>query len=279
MSALRLARGSTGRDKLIKFAGCYHGHSDSMLVKAGSGALTSGNPDSAGVTRGAAQDTLTGPVQRPGFGGAAAGEQPGPGGRRSSWSRWRANMGVVPPAPGFLPGPAPACATRHGALLIFDEVITGFRLALGGAQEYFGVEADLVTYRQDHRRRHAGGRLLAAAGRSWSRWLPCGPRLPGGHPVGQPGGHGGRHRQPDASCGITRRSTPPSTKWRKRLAQGLRQALPGCTVNQVGSLVCPFFTPGPVTDFATAQAKRHRALCRLFQAHAVPGHLPGPGPV
>ena len=144
MSALRLARGFTGREKLIKFAGCYHGHSDSMLVKAGSGALTNGNPDSAGVTRGAAQDTLLAQYNdldsveqllksNRGQVAAVIVEPVG------------ANMGVVPPAPGFLPGLRRLC-DAHGALLIFDEVITGFRLALGGAMEYFGVEADLVTY-------------------------------------------------------------------------------------------------------------------------------------
>ena len=144
MSALRLARGYTGREKLIKFAGCYHGHSDSMLVKAGSGALTNGKPDSAGVTRGAAQDTLLAQYndlssveqlfqENPGEIAALIVEPVG------------ANMGVVPPAPGFLQGLRKLC-DENGALLIFDEVITGFRLALGGAQEYYGVQADLVTY-------------------------------------------------------------------------------------------------------------------------------------
>ena len=144
MSAVRLARGATGRDKLIKFEGCYHGHSDAMLVGAGSGALTQGEPDSKGVTRGAAQDTLMaqyndlGSVERlleanPGQVAAVIVEPVA------------ANMGVVPPQEGFLPGLRSLC-DKHGALLIFDEVITGFRLAPGGAQAYFGVRADLVTF-------------------------------------------------------------------------------------------------------------------------------------
>ena len=108
MSAIRVARGYTGKNKIIKFAGCYHGHSDAMLVSAGSGVMTSGVPDSAGVPVGA-------------------------------------NMGVVPPREGFLQGLRALCDQYH-ALLIFDEVITGFRLAFGGAAQYFGVTPDLVTY-------------------------------------------------------------------------------------------------------------------------------------
>ena len=144
MSAVRLARGTTGRDKLIKFEGCYHGHSDAMLVGAGSGALTQGEPDSRGVTRGAAQDTLMAQyndlasVERlldanPNQVAAVIVEPVA------------ANMGVVPPKDGFLQGLRRLC-DKHGSLLIFDEVITGFRLAAGGAQEYFGVRADLVTF-------------------------------------------------------------------------------------------------------------------------------------
>ena len=143
MSALRLARGATGRDKLIKFEGCYHGHSDCMLVNAGSSALAGGHPSSAGV-----------PVGRPGT--------PSPP-SSTIWPAWRpcltpgrnrwlhhcracgCNMGVVGPAPGFLEGLRKLC-DKSGALLVFDEVITGFRLALGGAQAYYGVHADLVTF-------------------------------------------------------------------------------------------------------------------------------------
>ncbi|MCD8149215.1 MAG: glutamate-1-semialdehyde 2,1-aminomutase [Clostridiales bacterium] len=144
MSAIRAARGYTGRDKIVKFMGCYHGHSDALLVQAGSGVMTAGIPDSAGVPAGCTQDTLSAvyndaaSVQKlfdtfPDEIAAVIVEPVG------------ANMGVVPPAQGFLEALRAMC-TKYGAVLIFDEVITGFRLAFGGAQEYFGIDADLVTY-------------------------------------------------------------------------------------------------------------------------------------
>lgn len=144
MSAIRAARGYTGRNKIIKFAGCYHGHSDALLVKAGSGVMTAGVPDSSGVPAGCTQDTLTAVyndldsvkalfAQFPGEIGAVIVEPVA------------ANMGVVLPKEGFLQGLRELC-TQNGAVLIFDEVITGFRLAFGGAQEYYGIQADLVTY-------------------------------------------------------------------------------------------------------------------------------------
>lgn len=144
MSAIRAARGFTGKNKIIKFAGCYHGHSDAMLVSAGSGVMTSGVPDSAGVPKGCTQDTMTAVYndldsvralfeQADGQTAAVIVEAVG------------ANMGVVLPQKGFLEGLRCLC-DEYGALLIFDEVITGFRLAFGGAAEYFGVTPDLVTY-------------------------------------------------------------------------------------------------------------------------------------
>lgn len=144
MSAVRVARGFTGKNKIIKFAGCYHGHSDAMLVSAGSGVMTSGVPDSAGVPKGCTEDTMLaayndlGSVetlfqQADGQVAAVIVEAVG------------ANMGVVPPSEGFLQGLRALCDQYH-ALFIFDEVITGFRLAFGGAAQYFGVTPDLVTY-------------------------------------------------------------------------------------------------------------------------------------
>ena len=144
MSAVRVARGFTGKNKIIKFAGCYHGHSDAMLVSAGSGVMTSGVPDSAGVPKGCTEDTMTAVYndldsvralmeQADGQTAAVIVEAVG------------ANMGVVPPKKGFLEGLRKLC-DEYGALLIFDEVFTGFRLAFGGAAEYFGVTPDLVTY-------------------------------------------------------------------------------------------------------------------------------------
>ena len=144
MSAIRTARGFTGRDKIIKFAGCYHGHSDALLVSAGSGVMTSGVPDSAGVPKGCTRDTMTAVYNDLDSVRALLEEAPEqvaavivePVG---------ANMGVVPPKKGFLEGLRTLC-DQYGALLIFDEVITGFRLAFGGAAEYFGVRPDMVTY-------------------------------------------------------------------------------------------------------------------------------------
>ena len=144
MSAIRLARGYTGRDSIIKFEGCYHGHSDSLLVKAGSGALTQGVPNSAGVPAAFAKHTLTLPfndidavaecLAQVGQEVACIIVEPVAG-----------NMNCVPPAPGFLEGLREQC-DKHGVVLIFDEVMTGFRVALGGAQAYYGVTPDLTTF-------------------------------------------------------------------------------------------------------------------------------------
>ena len=144
MSAIRAARGYTGRDKIIKFAGCYHGHSDALLVSAGSGVMTSGVPDSAGVPKGCTQDTMTAVYNDLNSVKALLEQAPGQV-AAVIVEPVAANMGVVPPKKGFLEGLRSLC-TEHGTLLIFDEVITGFRLAFGGAAQYFGVTPDLVTY-------------------------------------------------------------------------------------------------------------------------------------
>ena len=144
MSAVRLARGATGRDLIVKFEGCYHGHSDALLAKGGgSGLATFGIPGSPGVTEGAAKDTLTAPYNDL---QAVAGlfEKHGDGIATVIVEPVAANMGVVPPTGGFLEGLREMC-DRSGALLIFDEVITGFRLAYGGAQSWFGVTPDLTV--------------------------------------------------------------------------------------------------------------------------------------
>ncbi len=142
MSAIRLARGATGRDLIIKFEGCYHGHADSLLVKAGSGGATFGVPDSLGVPSALAQMTLTAPFNDLG----AVGRLMSARGAEVAViivEPVAGNMGVVPPAPGFLEGLRQLC-DRHGALLLFDEVITGFRLGYGGAQARYGVRPDLT---------------------------------------------------------------------------------------------------------------------------------------
>ena len=253
MSALRLARGATGRDKLMKFEGCYHGHSDSMLVKAGSSAVAEeGRPSSAGVPADVAKDTLT----------ARYNDLESV---RELFARYpgqiacvivepvAANMGVVGPQPGFLEGLRAIC-DKEGALLLFDEVITGFRLARGGAQEYFGVRADLVTFGKI-----IGGGMPVGA-YCGSRALmeqvaPCGPVYQAGTLSGNPVAMAAGLAQ------LTYLNEHPEVyetiaKKADRLADGMRQAAEragaGVRINQVGSLVAPFFTPDRVESFTDA---------------------------
>ena len=253
MSALRLARGATGRYKLMKFEGCYHGHSDSMLVKAGSSAVAEeGRPSSAGVPADVAKDTLT----------ARYNDLDSV---RELFARYpgqiacvivepvAANMGVVGPQPGFLEGLRAIC-DKEGALLLFDEVITGFRLARGGAQEFFGVRADLVTFGKI-----IGGGMPVGA-YCGSRALmeqvaPCGPVYQAGTLSGNPVAMAAGLAQ------LTYLNEHPEVyetiaKKADRLADGMRQAAEragaGVRINQVGSLVAPFFTPDRVESFTDA---------------------------
>ena len=265
MSALRLARGATGRDKLIKFEGCYHGHSDCLLVNAGSSALAGGHPSSAGVPEDIVKHTLTAQFNRLDT-------------VEALFQRWpediacvivepvAANMGVVAPAPGFLEGLRALC-DRYGALLIFDEVITGFRLAPGGAQEYFGVRADLVTFGKI-----IGGGMPVGA-YCGSRALmeqvaPCGPVYQAGtlsgNPVAMAAGlaqlrYIQAHR--DLYAGLE--------DYARTLAEGMRSAAArhgvGVAVNQIGSLVSPFFTPTEVTTFVDAKGSDVGRYARYFK--------------
>ena len=253
MSALRLARGATGRDKIIKFEGCYHGHSDAMLVKAGSSAVAEGGrPSSAGVPADTAKDTLTAEynnlqsVQQlfdsyPGQVACVIVEPVA------------ANMGVVGPNKGFLEGLRKIC-DQEGALLIFDGVITGFRLAKGGAQEYFGIKADIVTFGKI-----IGGGMPVGA-YCGSRELmeqiaPCGPVYQAGTLSGNPVAMAAGLAQlnylnthPEVYTDIARKADI--------LAEGMRKAAQQTggkiRINQVGSLVAPFFTPDSVESFSDA---------------------------
>ena len=260
MSAVRAARGYTGRDKIIKFSGCYHGHSDAMLVRAGSGAMTAGVPDSAGVPAGCAGDTLTAEYNDLNSVERLFAENRGKIAALIV-EPVAANMGVVEPKPGFLPGLRRLC-DENGSVLIFDEVITGFRLAPGGAQEYYGVRADLTTFGKII---GAGMPVGAYGGRReiMSLVAPSGPVYQAGTLSGNPVAMAAGLAQ------LNLLRTHPEIYQKldelgKRLRAGLKKALPHCTVNGVGSLSCVFFTEHPVTDYATARASDTNAFRRYF---------------
>lgn len=261
MSALRLARGATGRDRIIKFTGCYHGHSDGMLVKAGSGLLTNGTPDSSGVTAGAAADTLL--AEYNDLASVRARFEAEPGAVAAVIVEpVAANMGVVPPEPGFLEGLRALC-DAFGALLIFDEVITGFRLAPGGAVEFFGVRPDLTVFGKII----GGGMPVGAYGGSRSLMehvSPVGPVYQAGtlsgNPVAMAAGLA-MLRQLEGNRALYEGIEAKAA----RLAAGLREAIPGVTVNQIGSLLCVFFTEGPVRTYADARRSDTARYGRYFR--------------
>ena len=264
MSALRLARGATGRDKLIKFEGCYHGHSDCMLVNAGSSALAGGHPSSSGVPVGAARDTLT--AQFNDLSSVQALLEANRGEVAAVIVEpVAANMGVVGPAPGFLQGLRELC-DQHGALLIFDEVITGFRLAPGGAQEYFGVKADLVTYGKII----GGGMPVGAYGGSralMEHVAPCGPVYQAGtlsgNPVAMAAGLAQLrylHDHPQVYTHINHMGASLAQDMGKLCE---KSSIP-VAINQVGSLLSPFFTPTEVSTFVDAKGSDVGMYARYF---------------
>jgi glutamate-1-semialdehyde 2,1-aminomutase len=245
MSALRLARGFTGRDLTIKFEGCYHGHVDSLLVKAGSGMATLGIADAAGVPAGFAATTIVLP-----FNSIAAVEQAFAAHANDIAAvivePVVGNMGCVPPAPGFHAALRDLTA-KHGALLIFDEVMTGFRVALGGAQELYGIRPDLTTLGKI-----IGGGLPIGAygGRAdiMRKVAPLGP-------VYQAGTLSGNPLAVAAGLAMLRelRANPPYPVLETRAAQLTAWVPPSVTINRVGSMFTFFFTPEPVTDWDSAK--------------------------
>ena len=265
MSALRLARGFTGRDKIVKFEGCYHGHGDSLLVKAGSGVATLGLPDSPGVPPSVAENTLTAP-----FNDTDALEQIfAPYGEDLAAVIIEpvvGNMGCVPPAEGFLPQ-LRELTKRHGALLIFDEVMTGFRLARGGAQALFNIRPDLTTLGKI-----IGGGLPVGAygGRRdiMERVAPSGP-------VYQAGTLSGNPLAMTAGLTTLRRLRDPQVYERleragARLVEGLTRAARAAGVetvtNRVGSMWTTFFTGEAVTDWTSASRASRDTYGRFFHA-------------
>ncbi|HSJ45499.1 MAG TPA: glutamate-1-semialdehyde 2,1-aminomutase [Euzebyales bacterium] len=262
MSAIRLARGATGRPKLVKFAGHYHGHSDALLVVAGSGVATFGLPDSPGVTRGAAADTIVVPWNDVDAVDAVFAEF---GDRVAAviCEPVAANMGVVPPEPGFLQHLRDLTRT-HGALLLFDEVMTGFRLARGGACEVFGITPDLVALGKVV----GGGFPLAAfGGRAdvMAQLAPVGPIYQAGTLSGNPVAVAAglaqlRLLDADVYAGLDRRAD--------RMLDGLAKALAErgvpAQIQRVRSLAGLFFADAPVRDFDQARAADHDRYARFF---------------
>ncbi|WP_436836465.1 glutamate-1-semialdehyde 2,1-aminomutase [Paenibacillus tritici] len=262
MSAIRLARGFTGRSKILKFEGSYHGHADSLLIKAGSGVATLGLPDSPGVPEGVAVNTITVPYndldgvkiafERYGNEIAAVIVEPIAG-----------NMGVVPPLPGFLEG-LRKVTTGYGALLIFDEVMTGFRVDRGCAQGLFGMDPDLTCFGKVI----GGGLPVGAYGGKreiMEQIAPSGPIYQAGTLSGNP--------LAMAAGYSTLKLLTPEVYTRleslgARLEAGLKRnaqetGIP-LTINRVGSMVCPFFTEEPVINFETAKTSDLERFKRYF---------------
>jgi glutamate-1-semialdehyde 2,1-aminomutase len=274
MSALRVARAATRRDRIIKFQGCYHGHADAFLVQAGSGALTFGTPDSPGVTKGASVDTLVASYND----------------LQSVYALFAANrdqiaavivepiagnMGVVPPASGFLKGLRDAC-TEHGALLIFDEVISGFRASAGGAQQTLRVKPDLTCLGKI-----IGGGLPVGAygGRADLMELvsPAGPVYQAGTLSGNPlAMTAGIWCLDRLSPKVYRQLSSLGTQLARGLADAARDAGVALHVNAVGSVLTPFFTDRPVRSYADATSSNTDQYAKFFRAMLARGVYPPP---
>ena len=265
MSAIRLARGYTGREKIIKFAGCYHGHSDAFLIAAGSGAMTFGTPSSPGVTQGTAKDTIIAEYNNlesvdsilSKFSGeiAAIIIEPVAG-----------NMGCISPAPGFLESLRSIC-TEHGIMLIFDEVMSGFRIALGGAQEYFGVTADIVCFGKI-----IGGGLpvgaFAARSEIMNYLAPAGPVYQAGTLSGNPLAMAAGYTMLKTLNNNNNVYVELESKT-ALLENGMRNILNEKSlahqINRVGSMISVHFCDNPVKDFESAKKGDNDVFKRFFR--------------
>ncbi|MBL7869584.1 MAG: glutamate-1-semialdehyde 2,1-aminomutase [Flavobacterium lindanitolerans] len=264
MSAIRLARGYTKRDKIIKFSGCYHGHSDSFLIQAGSGAITFGAPNSPGVTQGTAKDTLLArynDIQNVAdlFNAnkneiAAIIIEPVAG-----------NMGCIPPNECFLKALRSLC-DENGALLIFDEVMTGFRLAKGGAQELFGIKADIVTFGKV-----IGGGLpvgaFAARNEIMNYLAPVGPVYQAGTLSGNPLAMAAgleMLKALNADADVFKRLDEKTAYLEKGIREKLTANSIAYTINRVGSMISVHFDENPVTDLQSASKGDNEYFKKFF---------------
>ena len=274
MSAVRVARAATGRDRIVKFEGCYHGHSDPFLVKAGSGALTLGVPTSPGVPSAAVADTIVAT-----YNDLASVEQLLDTYRETVAAvivePIAGNMGVVPPAPGFLAGLRARC-TSSGALLIFDEVISGFRASSGGAQALAGVTPDLTCLGKII----GGGLPVGAYGGRADLMALVAPEGPvyqagtlSGNPLAMTAGLWALGRLKPA---LYRQLAALTTRLAAGLAAAARDAGVPLQVNAMGSILTPFFTSGAVRDYRSATGADTARYARFFRAMLARGVYPPP---
>jgi len=277
MSAVRLARGFTGRDRIIKFEGCYHGHGDSFLIKAGSGVLTLGIPGSPGITSKTAQDTLVGSYND----------------IESVKSLMKAhheeiaavilepvmgNAGVIPPKDGFLKD-LRELTSEEGIVLIFDEVITGFRVALGGAQELYDIEPDLTCLGKII----GGGLPVGAFGgkREIMEYLaPLGPVYQAGTLSGNPLAMALGHKTVSIlrEGGIYRQLEKRSKRLEEGIRENLRRLNRSCQLNRVGSMMSLFFSEKPVVDFTSAMDSDSELFTGYFKSMLEEGIYLAPSP-
>lgn len=279
MSAIRLARGATGRTRIVKFAGGYHGHSDALLAEAGSGIATLGLPGSAGVPEAATRDTLVLPYNDPDAVRAAFDRFPGVI-AAVLVEPVAANMGLVLPRPGFLET-LREVTLADGALLVFDEVVTGFRVAPGGAQERFGIVPDLTCLGKVV----GGGLPVGVFGGRAGIMLRVAPE----GDVYQAGTLSGNPVAMAAGCAALDRLAEPGTYERlaqgtRRLADGIRKAIAEgpaagrASVETTASLLTLFWTPSPPKDYDEARAADETAFARFFHAMLERGILLPPSP-